>query len=63
MGTRTVEVALTDAFRETAEERESGDAPSFLIKSLVGCPHETEINPSTQCERACEGRHIGEGNH
>ena len=43
MGTRTVEEALTDAVRETAEERETGEAsPSFLPKMLVERHQKTE---------------------
>ena len=45
MGTRTVEEALTDAARETAEERETGEAPSsFLTKTMVERPQETEVS-------------------
>ena len=45
MGTRTVEVALTDAVRETAEERETDEAPSsFLAKTFGERPHKTEVS-------------------
>ena len=69
MGTRTVEEALTDAVRETAEERETGEAPSsFLTKTMVERPQETEVSsvlrdakghaqadtPARKTPRSCE---------
>ena len=45
MGTLTDEVVLTDAVRETAEERETGEAPSsFLTKMLVERPQSTAMS-------------------
>ena len=42
---RTQEEALTDAVRETAEERETGEAPSsFLTKTLVERHQEIEVS-------------------
>ena len=69
MGTRTVEEALTDAVRETAEERETGEAPSsFITKTLVERPQKAEVSsilrdakghaledtPARETPRSCE---------
>ena len=69
MGTSAAEEALTDAVRETAEERETGEAPSsFLTKTLVERPQKTEVSsilrdakghaqadtPARKTPRSCE---------
>ena len=52
MGTRTVEEVLTDAVRETAEERETGEAPSsFLTKTMVERPQKTEVSSILRDEK------------
>ena len=68
MGTRTVEEAPTDAVRETAEERETGETPSsFFTKTLVEKPQKTEVSsilrdaledtPARKTPRSCEKTH------